>query len=100
MDTPSDGVSRPPSPPRSSPQRCRLTRQFSSRASGAPGGCGDDVRVDLAGQHVNRLRDLRVDLELLLLLQEVVIGLEMGELRLAVLPDQDERREEDRLEGD
>src|SRR3954454_21793231 len=52
----------------------------------------DDARVDLFGQLVDGSRDVGVGLEVLLLLDEVVIGLRLLDRRLPVLADHDERR--------
>src|SRR5205823_10074852 len=57
-------------------------------------------RMDVQRHGVDRLGELGVELELLLLLEEVVVRLRLRELGLAVLTDHDERREEDRFQGD
>jgi len=57
-----------------------------------------DLRVHLGDELVDGPGEVGVQLELLLLLDEVVVGLLLGELRLAVLPDHHEGRQEDRLE--
>ena len=64
----------------------------------APGTVGEQVPVDLAGEHVHRAGQLGVALQLELLLDEVVIGLRLLEHGLPVLADHDERRQEDRFE--
>src|SRR4051794_37481797 len=60
----------------------------------------DDPTVQLRGQGVDGAGDFGVGLELELLLHEVMVGLGLLEVRLPVLPDHDERRQEDRLERD
>ena len=56
--------------------------------------------VQFHGQIVDRAGQLGVQLQLLLLLDEVVVGLRLLERCLAVLPDHHEGRQEDRLERD
>ena len=56
--------------------------------------------VDLLGKRGDLLGQRGVPLELELLFDEVVVGLLLLELRLPVLPDHHEGRQEDRLERD
>ena len=56
--------------------------------------------MELGRQRVDRTGELGVRPQLLCLGREVVVGLGALELRLAVLADHDERRQEDRLERD
>src|SRR5690349_3594302 len=60
----------------------------------------NDSTMQFRGESVDLPGQLGVGLELELGLDEVVVGLGLLEGRLTVLSDQDERREEDRLEGD
>ena len=59
----------------------------------------DDVMVDRLGQVVDLPSDLRVEVQLLLLCNEVMVGLCLLERRLAVLTDHHEGRQEDGLQG-
>src|SRR6266511_3091069 len=63
------------------------------------GSVSKDPGVHLARQAVDLACQLGVQFELLLLLDEVVVGLRLLERRLSVLYDLHERRQEDRLEG-
>jgi hypothetical protein len=56
--------------------------------------------VDLGGQVVDRLRQVSIDVQFLLALDEVVVCLRLLECRLPVLADHHERRQEDRLQRD
>ena len=48
--------------------------------------------MDLLGELVDRVRDIGIGLELLLLIDEVSVGLRLLERGLPVLADHDERR--------
>ena len=58
----------------------------------------EDMSVELCRQCVDLTGELGVQLKLLFLGREVMVRLGVLELGLAVLPDHDERRQEDRLE--
>ncbi|WP_373306405.1 GAF and ANTAR domain-containing protein [Streptomyces mirabilis] len=58
----------------------------------------DQTAVEFRGHGMDRTGQLGVGLELQLLLDEIVIGLDLLEGSLPVLADHDERRQEDRLQ--
>src|SRR6185312_6476104 len=73
----------------------------SRRRSRWPGReIGEQATVHVDGQLVDGLRELGVQLELLLLLEKIVVGLLLLERALAVLADHHERRKEDGLQRD
>ena len=60
---------------------------------------GDGPLMEFQREIVDRASEVGVQSEFLLFLEEVVIGLRLLKLTLTVPPDHDERRQEDRLEG-